>query len=227
MNYQCTLRWIAHYFALIAIAQSVVFFRTDCFSQETNSDEAIPELSSVQTRLENLELGTCRCSLEPDSWLNGRDSNFRRSLKSNGITFTNKVTNFYIGNTRGGNEQQFSFAGHGDYLANLNIHEMGGPQGQFFQIRVEHRFGESITPASGALLPPTLATDIPIRDSEQLYVTNFLFTQALSESFAIYAGKMDTLGGMNGSLTSHGNRTLISEWSNDCSRRLGGYPTFG
>jgi hypothetical protein len=26
---------------------------------------------------------------------------------------------------------------------------------------------------------------------------------------------------------SHGNRTLISEWSNDCSRRLGGYPTFG
>jgi hypothetical protein len=25
----------------------------------------------------------------------------------------------------------------------------------------------------------------------------------------------------------HGNRTLISEWSNDCSRRLGGYPTFG
>jgi peptidoglycan/LPS O-acetylase OafA/YrhL len=27
--------------------------------------------------------------------------------------------------------------------------------------------------------------------------------------------------------TVHGNRTLISEWSNDCSRRLGGYPTFG
>ena len=25
----------------------------------------------------------------------------------------------------------------------------------------------------------------------------------------------------------HGNRTLISEWSNDCNRRLGGYPTFG
>jgi hypothetical protein len=30
-----------------------------------------------------------------------------------------------------------------------------------------------------------------------------------------------------GSLIEHGNRTLISEWSNDCSRRLGGYPTFG
>ena len=28
-------------------------------------------------------------------------------------------------------------------------------------------------------------------------------------------------------LKRHGNRTLISEWSNDCSRRLGGYPTFG
>jgi 2-oxoisovalerate dehydrogenase E1 component len=29
------------------------------------------------------------------------------------------------------------------------------------------------------------------------------------------------------SLLDHGNRTLISEWSNDCNRRLGGYPTFG
>jgi hypothetical protein len=30
-----------------------------------------------------------------------------------------------------------------------------------------------------------------------------------------------------GRKSNHGNRTLISEWSNDCSRRLGGYPTFG
>jgi hypothetical protein len=31
----------------------------------------------------------------------------------------------------------------------------------------------------------------------------------------------------NTPIPAHGNRTLISEWSNDCSRRLGGYPTFG
>ena len=125
------------------------------------------------------------CQATPDCWLDGRDSDLRRALKDTGITLTNNLTNFYIGNTRGGNEQQFSFAGHGDYLANLNIHKMGGPQGQFLQIRAEHRYGESITPASGALLPPTLATDIPVRDSEQLYITNFLFAQALSESFAV------------------------------------------
>ena len=35
-----------------------------------------------------------------------------------------------------------------------------------------------------------------------------------------FAGLLSVLG-------YHGNRTLISEWSNDCSRRLGGYPTFG
>jgi porin len=92
-------------------------------------------------------------------------------------------------------EREFRFAGHGDYLTNIDIHKLGGPQGQFLQIRAEHRYGESLADATGAFLPPALATDLPTVDSENLYITNLLFTQALSESFAIYAGKLDTLDG--------------------------------
>jgi porin len=129
------------------------------------------------------------------SWLDGDLSPRRKSLEENGVRFTNNLTNFYIGNTRGGIDREFRFGGHGDYLTNIDINKLGGPQGQFLQVRAEHRYGESLADATGALLPPVVAADLPVVDSEKLYITNFLFTQALSESFALYAGKLDTLDG--------------------------------
>ena len=128
-------------------------------------------------------------------WLDGDQSQLRKSMEESGIKFTNNLTNFYYGNTAGGIDREFRFAGHGDYLTNVDINKLGGPQGQFLQIRAEHRYGESLAGATGALLPPAIATDLPVADSNNVYITNFLFTQALSESFALYAGKLDTLDG--------------------------------
>ena len=129
------------------------------------------------------------------SWLDGDQSKIRSGLADKGITFTNNLTSFYYGNTRGGLEREFRFGGHGDYLTNIDINKLGGPQGQFMQIRAEHRYGESLAGATGSLLPPNIAADLPVSDSNNVYITNFLFTQALSESFALYAGKLDTLDG--------------------------------
>ena len=161
--------------------------------------------SAVETQsLEGCDISTCDGSgcdglgCEPltfQSWLDGNQSKTRTGLADNGITFTNNLTNFYYGNTRGGLEREFRFGGHGDYLTNIDINKLGGPQGQFLQIRAEHRYGESLAGATGALLPPNLAADLPVSDSNNIYITNFLFTQALSESFALYAGKLDTLDG--------------------------------
>lgn len=36
------------------------------------------------------------------SWLDGYQTKLRQGLSNNGITFTNNLTNFYFGNTRGG-----------------------------------------------------------------------------------------------------------------------------
>lgn len=137
----------------------------------------------------------CSSPLTFRSWLDGDISAAREGLGRNGIKLTNNLTNFYMGNTAGGLERDFRFSGHGDYLANIDINKLGGPQGQFLQIRAEHRYGESLAGATGAFLPPALASDLPVKDSENVYITNFLFTQALSESFALYAGKLDTLDG--------------------------------
>lgn len=201
MKSRSTIARIVRSLFVLAVCGLTASDRPNASAQESEA-HPLPFQSTCESTLFAMT-DPCESCLEGmESWLDGQDCSLRSGLHDNGVTLTNNLTNFYVGNTLGGNSQQFNFAGHGDYLANFNIHKMGGPQGQFLQIRAEHRYGQSITPASGALLPPILATDIPVRDSEQLYLTNFLFTQAFSESFAVYAGKLDTLGGMNDSLTS-------------------------
>ncbi len=117
------------------------------------------------------------------------------TLAESGITLQSNITQFYFGNTTGGVEREFRYAGHGDYLMNADLGKLGIQEGLFLKIRAEHRFGESIAGTTGSVFPPTLAADLPVADQDDLYITNFLFTQALSESFVVFAGKLDALDG--------------------------------
>jgi len=119
----------------------------------------------------------------------------RKEWEQSGFVLQNNLTQFYFGNTSGGVERDFRYAGHGDYLANFDFGKLIGKQGAFLKLRAEHRFGETINDAAGVVLPPTIAGDLPVLDSTNLYLTNCLFTQALSESFVLFAGKLDTLDG--------------------------------
>lgn len=135
----------------------------------------------------------------------------RGSLAENGITFSNNVTQYYFGTVDGGVEQTGRYGGHGDYVANLDFGKLGLQEGLFLKVRAEHRFGQSIGEPAGVFLPPTLATELPVVDSRDLYVTNFLFTQFLSESFAVYAGKLDTL---DGDANAYASGRGITQFSN-------------
>jgi len=119
----------------------------------------------------------------------------RKEWEQSGFVLQNNLTQFYFGNTSGGVERDFRYAGHGDYLANFDFGKLIGKPGAFLKLRAEHRFGETINDAAGVVLPPTIAGDLPVLDSTNIYLTNCLFTQALSESFVLYAGKLDTLDG--------------------------------
>jgi len=112
-----------------------------------------------------------------------------------GITFSNNLTQHYFGTVSGGVEQTDRYGGHGDYVANMDLGKLGVHEGLFLKLRAEHRFGRSIGEQAGVLLPPTLPTELPVADSRDLFLTNVLFTQFLSEKFAVYAGKLDTLDG--------------------------------
>ena len=135
----------------------------------------------------------------------------RKEWEQSGFALQNNLTQFYFGNTSGGAQRDFRYAGHGDYLANFDFGKLIGKQGAFLKLRAEHRFGETINDAAGVVLPPTIAGDLPVLDSTNLYLTNCLFTQALSESFVLYAGKLDTL---DGDMNSFAHGRGIRQFSN-------------
>ncbi|TWT87486.1 Carbohydrate-selective porin, OprB family [Pseudobythopirellula maris] len=123
-------------------------------------------------------------------WCGNRDW-----LACQGVTFDLDHAHFGFGTASGGLDERFNYGGHGDYVMNADLGKLGVQEGLFLKIRAEHRWGESISNDTGALLPATVLADLPIADSEQLYITNFLFTQMLSETTGVFFGKLDTLDG--------------------------------
>ncbi len=119
----------------------------------------------------------------------------RSSLSEKGITFDADVTQFYMGVANGGVSREFRYSGHGDYVMNIDSAKLGGPEGLFVKIKAEHRFGQAMTGTTGAFLPENVLADLPVSDNEQLFLTNLMFTQMLSENFGLFFGKMDTLDG--------------------------------
>jgi porin len=124
------------------------------------------------------------------AWLGARSS-----LAESGVTFLSDSTNFYFGNTAGGLIRDFDFAGHNDYVMFVDGAKRWGMEGFSVKIKAEHRYGETLDNDIGAFFSPTILADLPKVGSERLYLTNVLFTQALSEDFAVFAGKLDTLDG--------------------------------
>ncbi|WP_231741932.1 carbohydrate porin [Stieleria varia] len=119
----------------------------------------------------------------------------RERWAQKGITLNANFTQFYFGVVDGGLERSDRYGAHSDYVANFDMGKLGVQEGLFLKIRAERRFGQSVSGDTGALLPATLAADLPVADSDNLYLTNFVITQALSESFIVFAGKVDTLDG--------------------------------
>ncbi|MEM6363927.1 MAG: carbohydrate porin [Planctomycetota bacterium] len=120
---------------------------------------------------------------------------FKLDLAECGIALTSNLTQFSFGTVDGGLRQTGRYGGHGDYVARLDLGKLGLHEGLLLQLRAEHRFGESINQETGAILPATLAADLPVSESREILLSNVLFTQFLTPTFAVYAGKLDTLDG--------------------------------
>ncbi len=140
-----------------------------------------------------------------------RDLSCRESLAQCGLTFSNNLTQFYFGTVDGGVEQVGRYAAHGDYVANVDFGKLGVHEGLFLKVRAEHRMGESIVESTGAFLPATLAADLPTTETRNLYITNFIITQALSESCIVFAGKIDSL---DGDMNAFAHGRGITQFSN-------------
>ncbi|MCE9630893.1 MAG: carbohydrate porin [Planctomycetia bacterium] len=100
-------------------------------------------------------------------------------------------------------------AGRGDYCVIADGGKLGVHEGLYLELRAEHRYGETIVGNVGCFISPTLIADLPVYNSEEVYLTNVLLTQELTGAFSVFAGKMDMLdGGMNAFAHGRGKTQL-------------------
>ena len=128
----------------------------------------------------------------------------RSAIADRGMTFDLSSTQFYQGVTRGGLEQEFQYGGRNDYFMNLDGEKTGLWKGGSFTLHGETRYGESDNTITGALSPVNLMLSVPLANGTVSGLTGVKFTQVLSESMLVYAGKLNTLDDFKQPLTGAG-----------------------
>lgn len=128
-----------------------------------------------------------------DYGLTGNWSGSRDWLAEHGLTIDMFATQFFQGVASGGREQRWDYGGKLDYLVNFEGGKAGLNEGFFINMHAETRFGESINNDDGLLAPANIAMNFPNADNHVTSITGLKVTQALSESFAVSAGKINTL----------------------------------
>jgi hypothetical protein len=123
----------------------------------------------------------------------GSEGGFRDRLADAGVTILADNTGFSIGNANGGFDQAFDYAGHGDYCAIADGGKLGIHDGLYLKLRAEHRYGETIVGNVGCFISPTLIADLPVYGSEEVYLTNVLLTQELTDACSVFAGDLPPL----------------------------------
>jgi porin len=115
----------------------------------------------------------------------------RPALAADGISVDGNVTQFYQGVASGGRDQEARYGGHADYYLNVDGQKAGLWAGLFVTLHAETVFGQSANPLTGALLPVSFIQAVPSPNEPVTSLTAVKITQALSESFVTYFGKLN------------------------------------
>lgn len=117
----------------------------------------------------------------------------RSWLAEHGIDYHFSATQFYQGVSSGGREQDWDYGGKLDYFIDLDAQKLGFGEGFFVSMHAETRFGESVNNHDGLLLPANIAMSFPDAQRHVTSITGLKLMQFLSESFLVFAGKINTL----------------------------------
>ena len=117
----------------------------------------------------------------------------RDQLAAHGITFNADTYQIYQGVATGGIHNVFEYSGHNDYFINVDGEKAGLWKGLFISLHGETRYGDSVSSDTGAILPVNTAALFPTASGSETALTGVKFTQALSENFVTFAGKINLL----------------------------------
>jgi len=154
----------------------------------------------------------------------------RPALADCGVTLDVSTTQFYQGVTHGGREQSFPYGGRNDYFLNVNGEKLGLWKGSFVTLHGESRYGESVNLLTGALMPANMMLMVPQPTGSISALSGVKFTQFLSESMLVYAGKINTFDDFKQPLTGAGTLNGFQNTAlmfNPVYARTVPYSTFG
>eukprot|EP00456_Euglypha_rotunda_P060929 TRINITY_DN50_c0_g1_i4.p2 TRINITY_DN50_c0_g1~~TRINITY_DN50_c0_g1_i4.p2 ORF type:complete len:458 (+),score=81.42 TRINITY_DN50_c0_g1_i4:2230-3603(+) len=153
--------------------------------------------------------------------LTGNWWGFRDRLQESGVQFAGRSTQFAFGIDGGINSppppplafgNTFKYTGRGEYDLIFDLEKFGGlPKGTLL-VRAEHWYGQyaNVSVNSGAFAPTIFPAALPPSNPNNPgvpYLTNFLFTQPLSQSLVLFAGKKDVLGAADQDIFAGGDGT--------------------
>ena len=152
-----------------------------------------------------------RCCGHDSVWtrptLTGDWLGLRSHLQESGITFRGNSTHFAFGVDGGinvpvpppfGQGDSFKYTGRGEYDWIFDLEKFGGmPQGKLL-VGLQHWYGEyaNVSLRTGTFAPPVFAAALPTAPDNPgtPYITDFLWTQPLSEKLVVFAGKKNVVG---------------------------------
>ena len=119
---------------------------------------------------------------------------YRQKFADHGITVDSNLTQFFQGVASGGLQQRFAYGDYFGSLIEVDGGKLGLLQGSYLTVRFEANFGSTINRDTGAFNPAALGASLPVLDGGAA-VTDFYYTQVLTEHFAVFFGKIDTFDG--------------------------------
>jgi porin len=121
----------------------------------------------------------------------------RQEMAEKGVTFDVQWTDIYQGVTNGGIDEGWWNGGSVDYLAKIDLMQMGVVPGALVTARAESRYGNTVNGETGQLLPANFDSFSPLTSPTDqnvgLALTELNWTQFLSEQFGVIAGKITTV----------------------------------
>ena len=161
-----------------------------------------------------------RCDFWNRSTLTGDWGGVRPWLEDQGVTFAGRLTQFAFGVAGGitrptvpalSQGDAFKYTGRGEYDLLFDLDKLVGlPHGKLL-VRAEQWFGTygNISLRTGSFAPAVFPAALPPRpdDPGMLFLTNFMYTQPLSEQVVLFAGKRDVLGLVDQDIFSGGDGT--------------------
>lgn len=131
------------------------------------------------------------------SRLTGDWGGWRTKLAEKGVQLDVDYTQYLQGIADGGIEERTDYGGHVDYLAHLDLMRMGLLPGALITFRAESRYGQSVNPIVGVVLPVNTPAFFPLLDQLDediaITVTDLSYTQFLAPWLGVTVGKVDTL----------------------------------